>query len=539
MILDWVPSTSAFLLKVPRGADIQALMNDHGLDFSLPASTEKTAVMFTHEPYAAAAFAEFATGAARAELNKGGMLDTIEASWAPDSQAHIKVPPDQELWGYQKASVAYALGRKHTLVGDQPGLGKTPIAIAFANEIGAKRVLVICPANVRLQWIKRIRSWTTMTWPYHIHPVINSRHGVHPEANWTVVSYELARSEAIGKALAKGWYDALILDEGHYLKTVDTRRTRAVFGGGDERPFEPLALRSECVLALTGTPLPNRPREAYTLARGLCFDAIDWMSEDRFKQRFNPSQQGVTEDGKIYVDERSGRHAELQSRLRGNFMVRHMKADVLTQLKMPVYDVVSLEETKAVKLALKKESMLGINPDDFDAHIVVDGQWSTARKEMGLALAPQFIDYINMLIEGGEEKLLVFGWHIEVLDQLEAAWQKHGVCRWMAGQTKRNEALKEEFIKNPRKRIALGNTLTLGTGTDGLQEVCSHVIICEPDPVPGNNQQCIDRLHRFGQEGTVLADILVAPGSLLEKILGTALTKLQTTDKALDRRITA
>lgn len=539
MILDFVPSTDAFILKVPRGsADLQDLMRETGLDFSLKASTEKTGVLFTHEPYAAAAFAEYATPEARAKM--AGLLAEIEASWKSHSDGHFKVPDDKELWDFQKADLEYALRRKNTLIGDQPGLGKTPTAIAFANEINAKRVLVICPASIRDQWVKRIREWTTMRWPYIIHPIINGRRGVHPDANWTVVSYELARSEAIGRALAKGRYDCLILDEGHYLKTVDTRRTRAVFGGGAAPLFEPLAGRADTVLALTGTPLPNRPREAYTLARGLCFDSIDWMSEDRFKERFNPSVMGTTPEGKIYVDERTGRHAELQSRLRGNFMTRHLKKDVMTQLKLPIYDVVSLEETEAVRKALKAESMLDIDPEAFDKNhsITADGQWSTARKEMGLALLPQFIDYIRMVMEGGEEKLLVFAWHIEVMNKLETALAKYGVCRWHAGQAKRNDALKEEFIRNPKKGIALGNLLTMGTGVDGFQEVCTHAIILEPDPVPGNNQQCIDRLDRGGQKGTVLAEIMVAPGSLLEKILGSALRKLQTTDKALDRRIT-
>lgn len=536
MKLDFVPATGNYMLLVPRGAeDPQVLMREHGLDFSLSASTDKTSVLFTPEPYAAAHFAPYATPRARQQM--GVMLDEIEASWRDTSGAHIKVPDDQELMPFQKADIEYALRRKHTLVGDQPGLGKTPIAIAFANEIGARRVLVVCPASIRGQWVKRIQAWTTMRWPYLIHQIGNSRNGVHPDANWTVVSYELSRTEAIGKALAIGEYDLLILDEGHYLKTVDTRRTRAIFGGGDEVLFEPLSGRARHIMALTGTPLPNRPREAYTLCRGLCWDSLDFMSEDRFRTRFNPSVQGVTEEGKIYVDERSGRHAELQSRLRANLMTRHLKRDVLTQLKLPVYDVVSLEETAAVRKALAAESMLQIDPSKFDMHIDVMGQWSTARKEMGLALTPQFIDYIKMVLEGGEDKVVVFAWHIEVMNRIEAALQKYGVVRWIAGQNKQNDARKDEFVQNPRKRIALGNLLTLGTGTDDLQQVCSHAIICEPDPVPGNNQQCIDRLDRFGQKRTVLADLLVAPGSLLEKILGIALNKLQTTDKALDRRI--
>jgi hypothetical protein len=67
-----------------------------------------------------------------------------------------------------------------------------------------------------------------------------------------------------------------------------------VFGRHDSvgAVAQALAERSSRILALTGTPLPNRPREAYTLARGLCWDAIDWMSEDRFTTASTPASSG-------------------------------------------------------------------------------------------------------------------------------------------------------------------------------------------------------------------------------------------------------
>lgn len=543
MQLDYNPATLAFILKVSRGeADVQALMRDHGLDFSSSASTGSTGILFTKEPYAAAAFGQYATPAAREKLS--GILTEIEASWAPTSGAHIRCPADRELWPYQKADIEYALRRKNTLVGDQPGLGKTPIAICFANEIRAKRALVICPASIRLQWVKRIREWTTLSWPYTVHPILHSRHGVHPEAQWTVVSYDLARTEAIGKALAKGTYDVIILDEAHYCKSVDAGRTRAVFGGGAHELFEPLAQRAGAILALTGTPLPNRPREAYTLARGMCWDSIDFASEERFKDRFNPSIKRekfdpVTKKTKIWIDERSGRHAELQARLRANFMTRHLKRDVLTQLKMPVYDIIQLDETAAVKQALEAEKLLDIDPETLQgADFEAIGDISAVRRMMGVALAPQVADYVDMLIDGGEEKLVVFAWHHEVMAILSERWAKHGV-RVVTGNTSaaRKNRYVKDFQEDPACQIILGNILSLGTGTDGLQLVSNHALLAEPSWVPGENEQCFDRLDRGGQTRTVQGDIFVAPNSFAEKILATALRKNQTTHKALDHRI--
>lgn len=548
MKLDYAEATGSYILRVPRAEEvsIKELMEDHGLDFSSSASRAGEAILFTREPYAAASFRKVASPKALERLQP--LLTEIDASKAPISGAHIKVPADQELWDFQKASIEYALRRNFTLVADQPGLGKTPIAIAYANEIGARRVLCIVPANIRGQWERRIRQWTTMRWPYTVYPIFHGRHGVHPTANWTIVSYDLARSPAIGAALAKGLYDLLIIDEGHYLKTVDSQRTRAVFGRLDHLPpvFEPLASRCGAVMVLTGTPLPNRPREAYTLARNLCWDSIDFMSEDDFRERFNPSMRVEKERWNVergcfekffYVDERSGRHAELQNRMRANFMTRHLKRDVMPQLKMPVFDIIQMTETAAVKQALNAEKLLDIDPESFaGADKEVLGQWAIVRHQMGVALAPQVAEYVEMLIDGGEDKLVLAGWHISVLDIWCKALEKYGIVRIDGGTTAKNkERCVTQFVEDQKIRVCVGNMQSMGTGTDGLQAVCNHVLIGEPSPVPGENEQMVDRLDRGGQDRTVQADFFVAPNSIMERILASSLRKLTITHKALDK----
>lgn len=508
----------------------------------------------TKEPYAAAAFGKYATPYARAELH--GILAAIEDSWKEDSNAHIKCPMDKELWPFQRASVAYALRRRNTLVADQPGLGKTPIAICYANEIAAKRVLVLCPANIRLQWVDRIREWSTMRWPYLVYPIIHGRNGVHPQAHWTVVSYDLARTESIGAALARGTYDLIILDEVHYCKTIDTGRTKAVFGDHtglcrewdkEAKEYRVLfkSLVSCCggILALSGTPLPNRPREAYTISRGLCWDAIDWMSEEHFTQRFNPSarMKGTRNDSTEYefTREEVGRAPELQARMRANFMVRHLKRDVMPQLKLPVFDLIKVDETKAVREALEAESFLGIDIDQIgDGDVEVLGHLSVVRKQMGLAIAPQVVDFAKMCIDGGDDKLVIFAWHIEVLNILEERLARYGVLRIDGSTSAKQKMIRvKTFQQDPRFKIMLGNTLSLGTGTDGLQNVSCHALLAEPEWVPGNNEQAIDRLDRGGQTRTVQADLFVAPGSLLERILVRSLEKRKNTHKALDERV--
>jgi SWI/SNF-related matrix-associated actin-dependent regulator of chromatin subfamily A-like protein 1 len=545
MQLDFVPSTGYYVLRVPRAeGEPMEIMREFGLDLSVSASSHGESVLFTKEPYAAATFGHTATPVARESLSY--ILEQVERSWAPTSLRHIDVPDGKELWDFQRASVDYALSREHALIGDEPGLGKTPIAISVANEMQTQRVLVVCLASIRYQWVRRIEEWRMgRRRPGDCYAIVSSKRGVDDDAAWTVVSWELVRSPGIWKALAKGRYDLLILDEAHYAKTIDVKRTRSIFGGGRDPVATPLIERAARTLALTGTPLPNRPREAYVLARHLCWESIDFLGERAFNERFNPQNKRETTSGKVWVDEAIGRMGELQNRLRCNFMVRHLKRDVMTQLKLPVYDLIRVEETTAVKAALAAESLLGIDPENLEgADAKILGQIATARRLMGEAMAPQVGDYLATLVEGGEEKLVVFAWHVSVIDMLVERLHRYGVVRIGGGDTPRSKDAKvQAFINRPsihRSRegvsLIIGNTLSLGTGTDGLQNVATHCLIAEPDWTPGNNQQAIDRLDRGGQKGMVQADLFVAPGSISEKVLASALRKLDITHKALDRR---
>lgn len=537
MKLDWVPSTQAFTLTFDRReADAHTLMQEHGLTFSTTASTPRTAVLFTREPYCAVSFWEYATAEANHQLRE--LRQAIDKSWALDSQAHIKCPPDQELAGFQKAGVEYALQRKNTLIGDQPGLGKTMQAICFCNEINAKRVLCIVPAAVRLQWVTKIRAWTTMRWPFTVYPIITGKHGVHPDAQWTVVSYDLARSPPIWRALAKLLFDVVIIDEGHYLKTIDALRTRSVFGGGDEPVADAIASRAGAILDLTGTPLPNRLREAYTAARGLSFDAIDFLSEEKFKHRYNPSAQIENANGDLITIEKSGRHGELQNRLRANFMVRRLKKDAQPQLKLPLLEVVPVEETGEVRKALQAERLLDIDPNDLEGlDFDIMGEIATVRRLMGVAIAPLAADYVDMLFDGGEEKVFLVAYHHQVMDILQAKLAKYRPLR-IDGNTPaaRRPKIIEVFNK-PGRSLLIGQITAIGTGTDGLQEHCSRGVAAEPDWVHGVNEQVVNRLDRMGQEYQVLFSFLVAPNSFGERILGKALEKGLEVDKALDRKI--
>ncbi len=62
-------------------------------------------------------------------------------------------PQGQTVHDYQKAGAKFCanVGMK-ALIGDEMGVGKTAQAIAAAEGISARKVLVVCPPNARFVW---------------------------------------------------------------------------------------------------------------------------------------------------------------------------------------------------------------------------------------------------------------------------------------------------------------------------------------------------------------------------------------------------
>lgn len=540
MKLDYFPKTDKFALAVGRGEhDIKELVHKHGLDFSESASTARKAVLFTDEPYAAVPFFKYATPRAQQPLQ--WMQDEIVASRALETTFRAPFPDTiefyeafKEPYQFQHAGVEYcsrrALTSRGALIGDEPGVGKTGQAVLLANEMRAKRVAVVCPANIRIQWADNIRLWTTMPKSAIIYPILKSSDGVHPHAHWTILSYNGLLSEGIFEALKRGKYDLVIIDEAHFLKNNEAQRTQKFFG--------PDGLHTECgfILGLTGTPLPNRPRECYTLARGMDWETIDWADEADFRDKYNPSQYNP--DSRFERIE-AGRLPELNARLRCNVMVRRGLDAVMPWLPKATFDVVHLEENGKIRKALQAEQALDIDPNDLDGlKAEIAGQISTVRLMMGLAMAPGVADYVDMLMQGGAEKIFLSGWHKEVLDIWERRLHKWGLVRVDGSTTTlRREANKQQFLNDPATGIFCANYQSAGVGTDGLQHVCHRAVLGEVSWVPGDNEQTVRRLRRGGQTLPVQADLMSVRGSFADRVLGTSLVKLQDINAALDEEL--
>jgi len=147
---------------------------------------------------------------------------------------------------FQVEGAEFLANNPHGLLADEPGLGKTCQYIRAAELSDSRTNLVVCPASARLGTQELIEK--------HIGGL----------RGWDVISFDGATSKAVRSTLAMG-YDSIIIDEEHYAKTSDSQRTQAIFG-----KREGLVRRAKKNRwSITGTPIPNRPRELYPMLKTL------------------------------------------------------------------------------------------------------------------------------------------------------------------------------------------------------------------------------------------------------------------------------
>ena len=146
------------------------------------------------------------------------------------------------------------------ILADDMGLGKTLQTLAWLgwlkerNTKNPKPSLVICPASVLHNWRREANRFT----PNLKVLVLESgaaRHNLRkqiPQHDLIVTNYALLRRDL--EELQKFAFRAAILDEAQFIKNPGAQVTQSV-----------KQLKSECRLALTGTPLENRLLDLWSI----------------------------------------------------------------------------------------------------------------------------------------------------------------------------------------------------------------------------------------------------------------------------------
>ena len=232
----------------------------------------KDKVWWTDSPGIAVQLQEYMSDAVLCEVN--GLLGNstgYSSSRARDSNADFECPAGLIYMPFQKAGIEYALDRKDTIIADEMGLGKTVQAIGFINEVKAERVLIICPASLKLNWKRELERWL-LNRDLNLGIVTGGTTQTALEADIVIMNYEL-----VGKHRNTfDVFDVLVCDEAHYLKNGKAQRTAHVLGGKIKSRYIN-GIRAKRRLFLTGTPIMNRPVELYPMLKSINRDTFgEW-----------------------------------------------------------------------------------------------------------------------------------------------------------------------------------------------------------------------------------------------------------------------
>jgi Superfamily II DNA/RNA helicases, SNF2 family len=378
--------------------------------------------------------------------------------------------------------------------------------------------LVVCPKSVMDNWRAEADRFTSglrvKVWPPS---ELQGFHEQLGDADLHVINYSQLR--ILGESLAPVRWQAVILDEGQYIKNPNSQTAQVA-----------RSLRADHRLVLSGTPIENRLMDLWSL---MAF-AMPGVLGSR------------AQFGKIY-DAKGDPFARkrLSSRVRP-FLLRRTKAQVAKDLpdrvEEDLYCEIEGEQKTLYRAELKRaqQLLLGIKTQKELAkqqfhfltsllrlrQICCHPRLVSPQCQLDGAKAEALLEQLEPLMEEGH-KVLVFSQFVELLELLKPLLEAR---RWpmyyLAGETENRGKLVERFQSAEGAAVFL---ISLKAGGFGLNlTAASYVVLFDPWWNPAVENQAIDRTHRIGQTNKVMAYRLLIKNSIEEKI-----RELQKQKKAL------
>ncbi|MGW9595109.1 DEAD/DEAH box helicase [Streptomyces chartreusis] len=409
------------------------------------------------------------------------------------------------LRGYQAFGTRFALAQRRVILGDEMGLGKTIQAIAALAHLageGQSHFLVVCPASVLINWTREIEKRSALR--------VTPLHGPDRQeafADWkgrggvAVTTFDALRGFPVPGG---GELGMLVVDEAHFVKNPQTRRSMAVseWAGHCDR-----------VLFLTGTPMENRVEEFRCLVRILQPELAESVDE----------HDGV-------AGSKAFRKAVAPVYLRRN------QQDVLTELPAlqhtDEWEEPSAEDEEAYREAVR------------DGNFMAMRRAAYARPERSAKL-----DRLREIAAEAAEnglKVVVFSAFRDVLAAAQKALADGTVPAAEAAETldadktdtgktdtetparlfgpisgsvppARRQQLVDDFAAAPGHAVLLAQIEAGGVGLN--MQAASVVILCEPQLKPTVEHQAVARAHRMGQVRSVQVHRLLCTGGVDERLV--------------------
>lgn len=539
----------------------------------------------TRDPFIASNLDPFMDDASRraVRLKLAECQANMKISQTQDAPADFTIPAPEGLdyLPFQKTGIAQVLKTgKSALIADDMGLGKTIQGIGIINgRPDAKKILVLCQANMRLKWVREIEKWK-------INPDLSVGHAEGsnwPDTDVVVINYDIA-DRHVDRIRGRDW-DIVLTDEAHNLKNEEAQRTQAVLGTLLSSPEDanfigtvPLADKGQLV-HLTGTPKPNRVSELWPLLTTSRPDIWGTGPEARlaFLNRYQPPtliKKTITKGKRSFekilaMPGKPIRELELQMRMRGSgSFIRRLKRDTdlppkfRTPLPMPYrlskedIDMLRSVETELADLMQRagladgRAIMPGQSRVATELIDVISGnslkvdfhEIARVRANLGALKAPMAARFIidelvaerDLAVED-RRKTVVFAHHKTVIDTIarEARGEfPNGVLVYDgAASAKKRQDMIDRFDADPSAVLMI---ISLAGATGITLTASSRMRVVEPDYSPSNMVQIEDRIWRIGQMRPVDIGYLFIPDSMDANVGLSLIEKMETDERSIN-----
>jgi SWI/SNF-related matrix-associated actin-dependent regulator 1 of chromatin subfamily A len=415
---------------------------------------------------------------------------------------------------HQEDGIKFLLSKNKCILGDDMGLGKTYQSIVSALETNAQKILVVCPANAKINWFREISNFV----PEEDISILKSGHW-NPK-RFTIINYDILKNFhtlvdgrkkyeewEVNRHLVNEGFDLVIMDEAHMVKNPKANRTKIM---------NQITEKTEKRWLLTGTPIANRPMDYFNLL-SLCdspvtsswkYYAFRYCDGKKFRKK---TKSGAVRD--IWVTDGASNLEELHERTK-SLILRRKKEDHLDlppKIVAPYYvEIEDMNQYNSVfdeylEWAKSEGKKLGTG-----RHMV---ELVVLRKYLALEKTKQTIELAEQAIENGQ-KVIIFTNFTHSFDALMNHFGRLAVGHNGKMNSTKKQVSIDRFQEDDNVRVFVGNLISAGTAITLTK--AETVIMNDLDFVPTNHAQAEDRAFRIGQTKTVNVYYPIAEGTIDE-----------------------
>ena len=471
--------------------------------------------------------------------------DTISDLWMPKS-ALIKTHTVENVvieyekyshrppLSHQKEAIEKLAGSKRFILADDMGLGKTTSTIIAALETNVKKILIICPASLKINWQREIENYTDRS------VYIAEGKNFSTEHDFVIVNYDILKNfydlkDNKKSQITLGNFELIVIDEAHYIQNGQAQRTKLVNSFSKDAKF---------LWLLTGTPMTSRPMNYFNLLNLIESPvAQNWMA---YAIRYCQGYQFMAGKRKIWNTSGASNLEELRDRT-SKQVLRRLKTEVLDlpdKIITPVY------------LKLKSKEYVEVVGEYYD--------WYNNKKEESKSLTIQFsklmkvrqiiadekikstIELAQNIIDQ-DKKVIIFTNFTDTLQQIHQHFGKQSVYLDGSCSKPHRQHAVDQFQENDKIKVFVGNLKAAGVGiTLTAGEAC---IMNDLSFVPSDHQQAEDRAYRYGQKNSVsvyypifentiegvIYDILSNKKNIIDTVMGDNVDKTDIVQEIMSR----